>query len=68
MGNVAVDDKKLPTSIRIHIKQSKTDPFRKGIDIFVGRTRTELCPVAVMLDFLRAKGMDAGALFTFEDG
>ena len=68
VGDVAVDDKKLPSLIRIRIKQSKMDPFRKGVNIFIGRTGNELCPVAAMLDFLRVRGMDAGALFTFRDG
>ena len=30
VGDVAVDDKRSPSLIRIRIKQSKTDPFRKG--------------------------------------
>ena len=34
----------------------------------MGRTGTELCPVAAMLDFLLVRGMGQGALFTFQDG
>ena len=50
------------------IKQSKTDPFRKGVDIFVGRTGTDLCPVGALLDYLQVRGATPGALFIFADG
>ena len=50
------------------IKQSKTDPFRKGVDIFVGRTGTDLCPVGALLDYLQVRGAAPGALFIFADG
>ena len=45
--NIAVDDPvNLQTqTISIFIKQSKTDPFRRGINLFLGRTSSDLCPV-----------------------
>ena len=54
--------------MRVTFKQSKTDPFRKGVDIFVGRTGTDLCPVGALLDYLRVRGAAQGALFVFSDG
>ena len=63
-----VDDKRNPSMLRVNIKQSKTDPFRKGVAIFVGRTGTQLCPVAALLDYLCARGPTPGPLFTFADG
>ena len=68
VGDIAVDDKEQPTLVRIHIKQSKTDPFRKGVHLYVGRTQAGLCPVAAILDFLCVRGDDPGPLFVFEDG
>ena len=53
--------------LRVNKKQSKTDPFRKGVAIFVGRTGTKLCPVAALLDYLCARGITPGPLFTFTD-
>ena len=68
VGDIAVDDSRRPSFLRITIKQSKTDPFRKGVDLFVGRTGSDLCPVAAVLDFLQVRGMSPGPLFLFEDG
>ena len=68
VGDIAIDNPDCPSMLRIKIKQSKTDPFRKGVDLFVGRTVSSLCPVAAMLDYLMARGMEPGALFRFRDG
>lgn len=54
--------------IRVHIKRSKTDPFRKGINLFVGKTGTALCPLAALLGYLLSCCMDPGPLFRYEDG
>ncbi len=54
--------------IRVTIKQSKTDPFRKGIDLFIGKTESDLCPVAAILGYLVARGSQPGPLFVFQDG
>ena len=57
-----------PSSLRIRIKASKTDPFRQGVDIFVGRTGNELCPVAATLAYMVQRGPGPGPLFKFQDG
>ena len=61
--DVAVDDPAAPSVIRITIKQSKTDPFRKGINIFLGKTSSYLCPVAAILNYLLKKGSQKGPYF-----
>ena len=66
--DVAIDNLAAPSFIRVTIKQSKTDPFRSGVDIFLGRTRTDLCPVAAMLSYLTVRGAGPGPLFSFADG
>ena len=68
LGDIALDDNRRPSLVRVTIKQSKTDPFRKGIDIFVGRTGTDLCPVAALLGYLETRGSTPGPLFVFADG
>ena len=68
LGDIAIDNPRAPTRIQVSIKQSKTDPFRNGVQLFVGKTGTKLCPVAATLDFLRMRGSTAGFLFRFEDG
>ena len=32
----------------IHVKSSKTDPYRHGAKVTIGRTRSHICPVAVL--------------------
>ena len=67
--DVAVDDPTHPSIIQIRIKQSKTDPFRKGIDLYVGKTGSSLCPVAAMMNYLMVRGTKRlGPLFIFSDG
>ena len=67
-ADVAVDDIVNPSFIRVAIKQSKTDPFRRGVQLFIGRTRTDLCSVAAMLSYLDVRGPGPGPLFKFVDG
>ena len=54
--------------MRVTIKQSKTDPFRKGVDLYIGRTGNGLCPVAALLNYQVEKGAESGTLFIFQDG
>ena len=58
-----------PNFVKIHLRQSKTDSFGRGVDIFLGRTNQAICPVAAILSFLtvRPAGM-GGPLFCFQDG
>ena len=67
-GDVAVDDPAAPSILRITIKQSKTDPFRKGINIFLGKTSSDLCPVAAILNYLLERGSQKGPLFLLSNG
>lgn len=66
--DVAVDKLMTPTMLKIHLKASKTDPFRMGVDVIVGSTGDPLCPVTAVLEFLRARGAKGGPLFRFQDG
>ena len=50
------------------IKASKTDPFRRGVELFLGKTGSVLCPVAAVMDYLCVRGLAAGPLFTYSDG
>ncbi len=53
--------------LAVCIKQSKTDPFRQGTTIFMGKTDTALCPVAAMLAYMALRGPGEGPLFRFQD-
>ena len=48
MADVAIDDGQNPTVVRIHLKNTKTTPF-SGVDVFLGRTDDDFCPISVLL-------------------
>ena len=68
LSDVATNAPLNPSALRITVKQSKTDPFRRGVDLWVGRTGTDLCPVAAVLDYMKVRGPCPGPLFVFTDG
>ena len=67
-NDLSVDCTENPQVIRVRIKASKTDPFRVGADIFIGRTDNDLCPVAAVLAFMALRGPGPGPFFRFRDG
>ena len=56
LEDISVDNLGQPGAVRVCIKASKTDPFRKGVDIFLGHTSNSLCPVAALLAYLVIHG------------
>ncbi len=46
------DDPLRPSRLEVHIKALKTDPFRQGISLFIGRVTSDLCPVSAMLAYM----------------
>ena len=66
--DISVDDARNPQTMKVHLKYSKTDPFKEGTDIFLARTNDELCPVAAMLSWLVLRGKEDGPLFQFQSG
>ena len=67
-GDVSVDDTNSPTTLRIRLKTSKTDQLGNGVDVYVGRTDSPLCPVGAGLDYMAARGFEPGPFFRFSDG
>ena len=67
--DIAVDSMMDTQPIRVTIKQSKTDQFRKGAQVFIGQTGEKtLCPVSAMLAYLAARQGRDGPLFYFANG
>ena len=44
-GDVSIDDQTHPTMAQTHLKKSKCDQLGRGADIFVGKTKSKVCPV-----------------------
>ena len=68
LADVAFNHATDPSQMDIVIKQSKTDPFRKGVTLTLGRTQSQLCPVAVMASYIVKRGQIPGPLFQFQNG
>lgn len=56
LSDVSIDNPERPTVLKISIKQSKTDPFRKGVDLFLGKTDIDICPVRALMNYLILQG------------
>ena len=63
LQDVALDSRVTPTIIWLTIKRSKTDPFRKGVRLCLGRKDSMICPVKAMLTHLAIRGKSPGSLF-----
>ena len=68
LTDVLLDDRHATTTVRLYIKQSKTDPLRKGAYIYLTRTHQSVCPVQAIVKYLRVRGKQAGAFFVTSDG
>ena len=58
-----MDDWENPKVIATRIKQSKTDPFRKGVTLMLGKPDDMVCPVSSLLAYLAIRGSKHGTLF-----
>jgi len=67
-NDIAVDAHTNPTVMEIRVKASKTDPFRRGVNLYIGRTNNDLCPIAAMMAYLAIRGGSEGPLFRFKSG
>ena len=63
VADIAVDNSKVPAVVAVRIKAFNTDPFRKGVTVYLGKTGSSVCPVAATLSYLCMRGMSSGALF-----
>ena len=59
-SDISADVPSQPTVVQLRLKQSKTDPFRQGVNIYLGATNCTLCPVTALLNFLAISGQADG--------
>jgi len=67
LQDITIDDYTNPSAICVRIKQYKTDPFREGVCIFLGKTAQSLCPIKGILPYLALRGDTHGLLFLTEN-
>lgn len=68
VSDVSLSSQSNPSAVIINIKASKTDPFRQGVSIYLGRTDKDLCPVGAILCYIALRGLSPGPLFLFQNG
>ena len=68
LTDISLDNRDNPRLIAVSIKQSKTDPFRKGVTLYLGATNHPVCPVAGILPYLALRGGQPGPLFLTKEG
>jgi len=56
-----------PSVVQVHIKQSKTDPFCKGIRLCLGNTDSDVCPLKAILPYMVTRGTKLGPFFLTTD-
>ena len=65
--DIALDSRHHPSLVQFNLKLSKTDPFRKGVEVVIGHTGDNLCPVTAILAYLAARGGSEGPFFPTGD-
>ena len=68
ISDVAVDSHDSPTLVKLFLRRAKTDPFGKGIPIYLGKSGSTLCPVLAMLSYLAVRPKLEGPLLVHLDG
>lgn len=63
---VGCDDVGMPHYLEVRMKAFKTDPFFKGVSVYLSHTDTDLCPVDVILGYKVLWGSQQG-LVMFQD-
>ncbi len=66
LSDVAIDNREHPTTLSLFIKCSKTDQFHQGTNIYL--SKTDLCPVAAITEYLTLSQQPDGPLFISQQG
>ena len=54
--DITANDPNEPVMLQIGIEASKTDTFRQGVNMYIGKTANSLCPVSALLNYLVIPG------------
>jgi len=68
LQDISIDSRDSLNLLQVTIKQSKTDPFRRGIHLYMGATNDRICPARAILSYLAERGGQVGPLFMTEEG
>ena len=68
LSDVAIDSLHTPSLLRVRLHRAKTDPFGQGVEIFMSKTGTTVCPVVAVLSYLAVRRGSDGPLFIHANG
>ena len=68
LSDIALDNWYATITVRLQIKLSKMDPFRKGAYIYLAKTNQQISPVQAIVRYLTIRGRKKGALFITSNG
>ena len=68
LSDLAMDSHINPSVVQLRIKQSKTDPFRQGINNFLGKTDAAICPVLAIIQYIAVRSPNPGPLLVLSEG
>ena len=63
LSDVSLDSHTSPQKVRHTMKQSKTDQFKQGTYVYLGKTDHRVCPVMALVQYLAKRGGKPGPLF-----
>ena len=64
-GDVCLDNTTDPQFLEVTIKALKTGPFHQGVQVYLGRTNTDFCPVAAVFSYMVYRGTDSDPFFRY---
>ena len=67
LSQVAINSRSAPTAVHLRLRRAKTDPFGRGVEIFLGVSGTTVCPVSALTRYLVVRPPGDGQLFVWED-
>ena len=68
VSDVLFDSACFPSMLSLLLRTSKTDQFRQGVSVVIGRTQSPVCAVRAVAHFLCLRGNTPGPLFVFREG
>ena len=68
VSDIAIDSHHSPSIVKVTVRQAKTDPFGRGVSIFLGKTGRAVCPVLALLHFMAIRPNTNGPLLVHADG
>ena len=68
LADVSVDSHSAPSVLKVRLRKAKTDPFGRGVELFLGKTGALICPVSAVLKFLEVCSKENGPLLILKDG